>query len=284
VGKCKGSSFATKAPSTTSFSLKTQPDTLLHLYQTLNPGVTIVESDLYTKDSHGKLQYNPQNKWNNSTTTGTIMHLIQGANTLGAELDLGARATVLRKRADGTLITDSNELINCSQYGNPNRNSDPTIGAAVNSLARTGAMITIQDPIGLYIDSVNWAQFAPPVGHEEDDPSTFWKWTRGTKGYYMRGEFEVPAGKGYSLGDLTVNGAPLQYGGQISDFIKVSLTGRACADGLSIPPRLCGSPPPPADLSESVSAKHHPKHHESHKHFITEKYHGLANHKLARKV
>ena len=31
-------------------------------------------------------------------------------------------------------------LIDCSQYGDPGRFSDPSIGAAVNNLARTGAV------------------------------------------------------------------------------------------------------------------------------------------------
>jgi hypothetical protein len=275
--------FCNEGPEYYEFLGETQPDTLLQLYQKLNPGVTINKEDLFTT-VNGKSVYNPTNKWNNSTTTGTIMHLIQGANTLGAEVDLGARATVLRKRADGTPITDSNELINCSKYGNPDRNSDPTIGAAINVIARTDAIITIQDPIGLYIDSVNWAQIAPPAGHEDDDPSTFWKWTRGSPGYYMRGEFQVPEGKGYALGDLTVNGTPLQYAGQIADFIKVSITARACAVGLQIPPRFCGDPPPPNDSSTAAlsEAEVHHRHHHGHKHFVEHKYHGLAKHRTVR--
>ena len=32
----------------------------------------------------------------------------------------------------------------------------------------------------------------------------------------MRAEFEVPEDKGYVLGDLTVQGLPLQYGGQLA--------------------------------------------------------------------
>ena len=52
---------------------------------------------------------------------------IQQYNTLGDEIDLGARATVIRKRKDGTVITDMHELIKCSKYGNANRNSDPVV-------------------------------------------------------------------------------------------------------------------------------------------------------------
>jgi hypothetical protein len=33
---------------------------------------------------------------------------------------------------------------------------------------------------------------------------------------YMRAEFEVPAEKGYLLGDLLVNGKPLKYGAQMA--------------------------------------------------------------------
>lgn len=50
---------------------------------------------------------------------------IQVNNTLAAQVDLAGRATVVRKRRDGTIITDKDELIACSRYGNPNRNSDP---------------------------------------------------------------------------------------------------------------------------------------------------------------
>ena len=74
-------------------------------------------------------EYKRDNKWNSTTTSGTIAHLIQGANTLSAEVDIAAQGTVIRKRDDatGTIITDKIELINCSGYGQPKRNSDPTV-------------------------------------------------------------------------------------------------------------------------------------------------------------
>ncbi|KAF9058849.1 hypothetical protein BDP27DRAFT_1453694 [Rhodocollybia butyracea] len=192
--------FCNEGPEYFEFLAQYQRNTLLDLYRSLNPGFNILEEDLFVDNV-----YNPLNKWNSSTNTGTMMHLIQVNNTLGAEVDLGARATVQRKRPDGTLITDSDELIQCSKYGNPNRNSDPTIGAGINAAARNQVMLTIQNPVGLYIDSINWNLIEPPAGHNEDDPSTFWKWTRGRTGNYMHGEFEVPEGKGYVLGDLKVN-------------------------------------------------------------------------------
>jgi hypothetical protein len=70
--------------------------------------------------------YNPANPWNISSTTGTITHLIQPNNTLAAEIDIAAQATVIRE-IDGDLVTESDRLIRCSGYGNPGRNSDPTV-------------------------------------------------------------------------------------------------------------------------------------------------------------
>ncbi|KAJ7084936.1 hypothetical protein C8R44DRAFT_753015 [Mycena epipterygia] len=245
-GKITRIVFCNEGPEYFEFLAEHQRDTLLALYQKLNPDVSIQLADLFTEDG----SYNPRNKWNNSTTTGTIMHLIQVNSTLGAEVDLGARATVARKRKDGTLITDEQELIKCSQYGNPNRNSDPAIGIACNNAVRQQARkLTIADPVGLYINSVNWGMVEPPDGHEDDNPQEFWKWTRGSKDYYMRAEFEVPADKGYVVGDLLVNGTPLEYGAQLADNIFVSINAKTSKLSGTMEPRLCNEPPP---LEETV--------------------------------
>jgi len=101
-----------------------QPDTLLQLYKENNPDYA---SQIKKEDLYKSGRYNRTNKWNNSTTTGSIMHLIQSANTLQAEIQLGADATVLRVDSSGTPIHDYDRLIRCSQYGGIYRNSDPTV-------------------------------------------------------------------------------------------------------------------------------------------------------------
>jgi len=253
--------FCNEGPEYFEYLAKKQPDTLLEVYRHHNPGFDIKLEDLFIMDQSGSEPvYNPHNKWNNSTTTGSIMHLIQEFNTLGDEVDLGGIASVLRKDSGGNLVTDPNQLIKCSFYVNPDRNSDPTIGAGVNALARAGAMVTIENPIGLYIDQINWGLIETP---DDTDPSEFWKWTRGKKGTYMRAVFEVPADKGYVLGDLTVKGIPLEFGGQLADFIRISLTGRAsdAQGGNQIQPRSCSEgprhhpdvPPKPTDSQKAAS-------------------------------
>lgn len=98
------------------------------LYKSLNP---IHASEMKLSDLlNDKGKYKPDNKWNSLTPPGTIMHLVQENNSLGAEIDIVAQATVLRKDAHGNPVTDKTKLINCSRYGNANRNSDPKVSEA----------------------------------------------------------------------------------------------------------------------------------------------------------
>lgn len=54
------------------------------------------------------------------------MHLIYRNNNLGAEIDIAAQGTVIRQKG-GRILTDQQELINCSRYDNADRNSDPRV-------------------------------------------------------------------------------------------------------------------------------------------------------------
>jgi hypothetical protein len=166
--------------------------TLDKLYTTLNTDFLGVMSPDDWRQK-GPSQYNPNNKWNNSTTTGTIAHLVQDSNSLYAEVDIAAQGTVIRKGPDDKIITDKARLINCSRYGDANRNSDPTvghllrctqgkdlrlralcqhflyqvvrltclptlqIGDGINNLARKGIKVSIANPIGIYMQSFNTA-------------------------------------------------------------------------------------------------------------------------------
>ncbi|KAG0137526.1 hypothetical protein HOY82DRAFT_497163 [Tuber indicum] len=213
-----------------------QPDTLLRLYKENNPEYAsqIKSDDLYINKS---LRYNRKNKWNNNTTTGSIMHLIQGANTLQAEIQLGADATVLRVDSQGNPIHDYDRLIRCSQYGGIYRNSDPTIGGNVNDLAWQGPLITLADPVGLYIDSFDGSQFEAP---DEEDVQKFWKFTRGTPAdpsrgrpaHWVRAVFEVPESYGYNVSAIKdANGNKITWGSQLADAIQIRLTGQAAEIG-----------------------------------------------------
>ncbi|MEQ4722466.1 hypothetical protein [Nonomuraea sp. B19D2] len=181
--------------------------------------------------------YNPWNKWN---TTHGAMHLCQPDNTLVAEIALGADATVLRRRGDRP-VENPDELVCCSRYGGPMRNSDPTIGASVNSLARMGCWITLRNPVGLYIHHIDLAGITRPDGTSHGRPITpeYFRVERGslTEQLIARAVFEVPpseqpaSGEPLTVSDLRIAGVPIEYGAQLAGRITVALTGVAAGPG-----------------------------------------------------
>jgi hypothetical protein len=234
-GRITRVSFTCEGPEYWTTLAAHDPDKLLALYREhVDP--RIQKADLFTEG-----QYNRWNKWN---TTHGAMHLSHPANTLGAEINIAAFATVLRQR-DGRVLTDAQELIDCSGYGDPRRASDPHIGEEVNSLAREGFSITLQNPVGLYIaEAPNTTGWKTP---NNKPASQFWRVTRGTPDAIVGARFEVPAPEGYIVSDIKIAGVPIEFGGQIADFLDVKLTGVACRKGgIQNPPRACPGAGPSA--------------------------------------
>src|SRR5262245_15242442 len=120
--------FTSEGPEYWRFLAAADPQKVLDLYR------QHISADVKKADLFQQGQYVARNRLNNSTTNGA-MHLIQRNNTLTAEIELAAAATLVRQR-NGQFITDEQELINCGAYGQGERHSDPHIGAVVNELAR----------------------------------------------------------------------------------------------------------------------------------------------------
>jgi hypothetical protein len=203
---------------------------LLALYRThISPDVQL--ADLFSPSG----RYNTLNKWN--THLGA-MHLNQRNNTLGAEINIAAQATILRQQ-NGVVITDADELIRCARFGSPGRASDPRIGAEVNALAREGFAITLQNPVGLYIDVLDTTGWKTPT---TTPASRYWKSVRGAAGMTVRAVFEVPPSEGFTVSDIKIGGQFIEFGGQIAENITVKLTGLACRKGqISNVARPCPS-------------------------------------------
>lgn len=203
-------------------------DALLRKYRELASPDVQMDDLIATQDIIGpggilaqKGAYNPYNKWN---TTHGIVHLGAPPNSLTAEIQLGADATVLRQDARGRLLVEADPLICCARYGGPDRNSDPTIGASVNALARLGAYVTLQNPVGLYMDHIDLAGWQGPKGEDVNDCVSV---VRGMPGIIERLVVEVPTKKGFSVSDIRIGGVPIQFGGQIAECITVKLVGLA---------------------------------------------------------
>lgn len=63
-------------------------------------GPHVQHEDLFTAEG----VYNRKNKYNRDSINGA-MHLVVAPNTLEAELELGAAATILRQNQEGSMIT-----------------------------------------------------------------------------------------------------------------------------------------------------------------------------------
>jgi hypothetical protein len=227
TGKITKVTFTSEGPEYWNFLAQANPAKVLSLYQQfVSPDVTM--ADLFPGGN-----YDPNNKFNNSTTNGA-MHLVQVNNTLGAEIDISVRSTIIRK-INGTVLTGERELVDCGQYGDPDRNSDPHIGAQVNALARQDAFIAVANPVALYIAGFAPVGWATPDG---SDPKDFWKIVRGDAAHALRAVYEVPAAKGFTVGDITINGVPIAFGAQIVDFITIKVVGQAAGIGKNKVPAV----------------------------------------------
>jgi hypothetical protein len=205
------------------------PDNLKSLFQV---------SDLYfpqnvrwaNPNAGGQIQhfktgdYNPYNKWN---IAGAI-HLTHPANTLEAEIALARFASLLY--GNPTPVTSDPDLICCALYGEVNRNSDPTIGSGVNAQVAAGKYVSLRNPIGLYIKSIDSSQFTMPNGDPIANFNDYFVPIRQSDDGQMivRARFKVPDGimsngKQVRVGNLLANGAQIVTGGQVANAITMQL-------------------------------------------------------------
>jgi hypothetical protein len=224
--------FTCEGPEYWTFLAAVNPPKVLELYKAFVDSA-VQFGDLFNASG----RYEPRNRWNNSTSAG-VMHLIQRNNTLGAEIEIAGAATIQRAKPDGTLITDTQGLILCGQYGAEQRNSDPFIGAKVNAHARNKSDVTLANPVGIYLAGLDTQGWSTPDNAPAID---FWKYVRGTPDRPVRAVLEVPAGKNYVLGDVSIDGRPIEFGAQVADRIQMTIRAVATRIGQSnaVPVRGC---------------------------------------------
>jgi len=176
-----------------------------------------------------KGEYDPYNRVNLEECAA---HLTHPANTLGAEINLAARATVQRLDVQGQVLSERRRLACCSDFGDANRNSDPTIGLAANQTVRGGTSITLADPVGLYIQAFDKSRIADSAGNALDG---WWVAKRGDTGRTLRAEFGPPIGSDLGIADVRVGGEPLSVGGQLAELTTMTLYVRAKNLGAAEP-------------------------------------------------
>jgi hypothetical protein len=148
-----------------------------------------------------------------------------------------ANATVLRVNG-GQPVTGQQELVRCAQLGDPRRNSDPQIAQAVNNAVRSGAEVTLADPPGLHLGRPLTAGMLTPDG---TDAIRFWTIERGDEEHTLRARFEVPARKKYVVGDIKIDGRPIQFGAQVADRVQVWVKAVVKSSNLEPVARPCAA-------------------------------------------
>jgi hypothetical protein len=245
---------------------------LVEIYKELVGNSTVVKNDLLfptnvtwnnPNDPGGPEhfkggEYNPYNKWN---IQGAV-HLTQPANTLGAEIQLAKQATLLYGTPN--IITSDPDLICCAAYGGINRMSDPTIGSGVNTQVGLGNKVSLRNPIGLYIRSIDQNAFSLPDGTPFADVAQCFQVLRpappDVTDMIVRAKFRIPdnityKGKPLRIGDLSVNGEQITTGGQVADVVTMTLyalavPGAPQQQGVACRYRPC----PDATLSSYIHA------------------------------
>jgi hypothetical protein len=127
----------------------------------------------------------------------------------------------------------------------------------LNGLARQKADITIANPVALYIHGLSVDGWQTPDG---SDPKQYWKILRGDANHAVRTAYEVLGTRGFAVGDITINGRPIEFGAQITDFITIKVVGQACRFGKSkVPPVThCVGDPPVLTVASVGDALKHP--------------------------
>jgi hypothetical protein len=242
-GRIDKITFSAEPPDYWSFLARKEPELVVELYKR-HVDTSVTSDDLFFKSDvlchgkdhngqtgwkvlHGKGEYNELNKW---TTTHGIMHLTHPANTLGAEVNLAARASLLYTADDeppAPIFGGDASLsrIACAGYGGINRSSDPKIGATVGSAVAAGNLISLTDPVGLYIDTIDLTSLRGPDGRPV--AGNVLKVVRGDPNpnapRIVRAEVALPAGTNFGLEDCSFDGRPLKRAGQIAHQIGMVL-------------------------------------------------------------
>lgn len=191
-----------------------------------------------------KGQYNQFNKWN---TTHGAMHLIQRANTLGAEINLAADATLAYQvradiHANPEQSKDRFKLAACAQYGGINRNSDPRIGWDINTAVEAGNALSISDPMGLYIGAVQLEGLRDPQGNVLQKSDVYHP-VRGDDDEQtpriLRFEITPPDGAEYGLEECTLGDYKLANGGPVAQATSINIHGEIVPSSAANPAYRC---------------------------------------------
>jgi hypothetical protein len=185
------------------------PKRVLELYRELvDPAVAM--DDLFPDGS-----YDDENRWNHERG---IIHYIMNINGLAPLINAQQNSVIDPASMDNyeglPLRFDANNEISTA--------SDARFSLDIGACLRRGFAVTVREPVGLYIvgwDDTGWMK---PDGSPVGD---YWRVSRGAPEAALRLEYEVPAAEGFLVGDISIGGRPIEYGGQLAEHITVMAGG-----------------------------------------------------------
>ena len=203
--------FTTETPEYWEALADTEPEVVVELYRRLvDPAVT--RRDLFRGG-----RYQRDNPFNHERG---IVHYIMGINgiapLLNAEQDTQLRGGV-KDNYDAMPLAFAN--------GTPLFTAaDSRFSLDIGVLQRQGRSLTVGEPVGLYMIDWDDTGFTKPDGTPAGD---YWRVVRGGSRAALRLEYEVPASEGFAVGDVSIGGRPIRYGGQLAEHITVMAGGLA---------------------------------------------------------
>ncbi len=214
--------FTTEVPEYFEALHKADPEAVLSLYRQW-VGEHVQPDDLV----NGAGEYDRDNPHRQST--GVLIHLQGGFNTLEAALALAAQAMIVRHDDQGEEITDMATLVRCNGLGDPDRNSDPQIAATINGAATGGTRVSLADPIGPFMEKIRLEQME--VDDDSLDLADFWQPERTMGEHVVRASFAAPDGV-TPLSKVRLEGEPIRFGSQLAQRVNVALAALVSAAGI----------------------------------------------------
>jgi hypothetical protein len=205
-GKITKVVFVTETPEYWETLAAANPPTVVALYKSLvSPAAT--RAQIFSGPG---ASYARDNVWN---TDRGIVHYIQEINTLDAAVRL-AQGSVSTGAAVDNFEVPMSFLTS----------ADPRVKLDIGALARRDLSITLREPVGLYMTDWDDTGWTKPNGRPVGD---YWNVRRGSVGAALRLEYQVPASEGFVVGDISIGGRRIEFGGQIAEHVTVMAAGVA---------------------------------------------------------
>lgn len=200
-GKISRVTFTCETPEYWRLLAELHPDTVLALYRRhVSPDVA--RRDLFPRGG----AYDPRNRWN---TRDGAMHFVMRINSMRDLLGVSQEVEPSQHADDGYDVLPYSRATG----------ADARINVDLWALSRQGLHSATANPPGLYILGWDDSGWTKPDGRPVGD---YWTIDRGAPGAALRVTYEVPAGEGFLVGDVSIGGRPIEYGAQIAEHITMS--------------------------------------------------------------